>query len=195
MTISPEYRRMAVDALCKTLLEDVNPKIRAKAAESLGKLGSEDGIPALCQAWLQDSDINVRFVAADALVIILNPESIQPMSETPKFDLRGAQIGNLADTVKGDQITNQYNYASEQNLAEAATQIQQLLNQLAQTNPTTNEVTVANAIQQEIKQNPTLKQRLRSALKAGGIEALKAIFNHPLVSIPIETIKGWVEAE
>lgn len=27
------------------------------------------------------------------------------------------------------------------------------------------------------------------------VEALKAIFNHPLVSIPIETIKGWVEAE
>lgn len=42
---------------------------------------------------------------------------------------------------------------------------------------------------------PTLKHRLRSALRARGIEALKAIFNHPLVSIPIETIKGWVEAE
>ncbi|MEM8640572.1 MAG: hypothetical protein AAGG51_17405 [Cyanobacteria bacterium P01_G01_bin.54] len=28
------------------------------------------------------------------------------MSEAPKYDLRGAQIGNLADTVQGDQIHN-----------------------------------------------------------------------------------------
>ncbi len=58
-----------------------------------------------------------------------------------------------------------------------------------------NPIVVAEAIQQEIKRNPTFKQRLRSALKAGGIEALKAIFNHPLINIPIETIKGWIEAE
>ena len=42
---------------------------------------------------------------------------------------------------------------------------------------------------------PTLKQRLISALKAGAVEALKAIFNHPIINIPIETIKGWIEAE
>ena len=68
-----------------------------------------------------------------------------------------------------------------------------MLNQLAKTNP--SEATIADTIQQEIKRNPTLKARLVNALKTGGIEALKAIFNNPLVSIPVETIKGFLEAE
>ncbi|MDF5714985.1 MAG: hypothetical protein PUP93_14150 [Rhizonema sp. NSF051] len=82
----------------------------------------------------------------------------------------------------------------KKNLAEAAAEIQQLLYQLSQTSITTNE-TITEAIYQEIKCNPTLKSRLQGALKAGGLEALKAIFNHPLFSIPAETIKGWLEAE
>jgi hypothetical protein len=40
---------------------------------------------------------------------------------------------------------------------------------------------------------------LLNALKAGGTEALKialeAVFKNPLVAIPVETIKGWIEAE
>ncbi|MFL9458396.1 pentapeptide repeat-containing protein [Tolypothrix bouteillei VB521301_2] len=114
-------------------------------------------------------------------------------------DLRNAQIaGGLvnADTVTANQIGgNITNYTQEQkqNLAQAASEIQQLLFQLSQANPTDEVVT--EAIHQEIKRNPTLKSRLQSALKAGGLEALKAIFNHPLFSIPAETVKGWLEAE
>jgi len=35
------------------------------------------------------------------------------MSDAPKFDLRGATIGNLADTVHGNQIATQNIDASE----------------------------------------------------------------------------------
>ncbi len=101
-----------------------------------------------------------------------------------------------ANTVDAHQIGgNIANYTPEQRhtLAEAAAEIQQLLNQLAQTNPTTDVVT--EAIHQEIKHNPTFKSKLLAALKAGGLEALKAIFNHPAFSIPAETIKGYLEAE
>jgi hypothetical protein len=56
-------------------------------------------------------------------------------------------------------------------------------------------IEVTEAIHDEIKNNPTLKARLQSALKAGGLEALKAIFNHPFFNIPAETIKGFIEAE
>jgi hypothetical protein len=132
-------------------------------------------------------------------------QTLKTMTETPKYDFSGASFtsfGSVTGDIKGDNIIGtQYNYPPEQkqNLAEAAKEIQQLLDQLAQTNPTltesNNPIVVAEAIQQEIKRNPTFKQRLRSALKAGGIEALKAIFNHPLINIPIETIKGWIEAE
>lgn len=124
------------------------------------------------------------------------------MSQPNNFtnNLQGAQFGGglvNANTVTANQIGgNITNYTPEQkkNLAEAAAEIQQLLHQLSQTNTATNE-TITEAIYQEIKRNPTLKARLQSALKAGGLEALKAIFNHPLFSIPAETIKGWLEAE
>ncbi|MBG1266745.1 pentapeptide repeat-containing protein [Nostoc sp. WHI] len=103
--------------------------------------------------------------------------------------------GNYNEQIQGNYIHgNYYSAAEKQNLAESAAEIQQLLYQLSLTNPTTNEA-VTEVIYQEIRRNPTLKARLQSALKAGGLEALKAIFNHPLFSIPAETIKGWLEAE
>ncbi|MDJ0903397.1 MAG: HEAT repeat domain-containing protein [Xenococcus sp. MO_188.B8] len=130
-----------------------------------------------------------------------------PNSGEKKIDFSGASIGgvNIDSTVHGDQIGTQHQYAPEQkqSLAEAAAEIQQLLEQLAQTNPTIvqakNQDVVVEAIEQEIKSNPDIKTRLLSALKAGGTEALtqalEAIFKNPLVSIPVETIKGFIEAE
>ena len=57
---------------------------------------------------------------------------------------------------------------------------------------------VVETIKQEINKNPTIKARLLNALKAGGTEALTqaldAVFKNPLVSIPVETIKGFIEA-
>jgi hypothetical protein len=82
----------------------------------------------------------------------------------------------------------------KQTLAQAAAEIQQLLSHLSETEYI-SEVDFVNAVHQEIKKNPTLKARLVNALKSGGLEALKAIFNHPVFSIPAETVKGWLEAE
>jgi hypothetical protein len=72
-------------------------------------------------------------------------------------------------------------------------QITKLLDQLAETYPNSTEVTVP-AIQ-EIKRDPTFRNRLINALKLGGVEALKSLFNHPVVSVSVETIKGFLEAE
>ena len=111
-------------------------------------------------------------------------------------NLDGALNWDKARNAPENAQFNQHNYAPEQkqNLAEAAAKIQQLLYQLSQNNSTSIEV-VTEAIYQEIKCNPMLKARLKGALKAGGLEALKAIFNHPLFSIPADTVKGWLEAE
>jgi hypothetical protein len=78
--------------------------------------------------------------------------------------------------------------------SELKAEIKQMLDQLAQSPTTRNEAVATKAIKQEIKNKPTLKQRLINALKGGGIEALKAIFDHPSISIPVETIKGFLEA-
>jgi len=80
------------------------------------------------------------------------------------------------------------------NIAELKAEIQELLNELAENPRTAKEAVAIEIIKEEINEKPTLRQRLYSALKAGGIEALKAIFNHPAVSIPVETVKGFLEA-
>ncbi|WP_413175371.1 COR domain-containing protein [Anabaena azotica] len=129
----------------------------------------------------------------------VNSES-NSMSESyqSKYDQRNAN-NQFVDTAQaGSNVTfNQNNYTPEQkqNLADAAAEIQQLLHQLSKNNQTSTNEGITNAIYQEIQRNPTLKARLISALKAGGLEALKAIFNHPVFSIPAETIKGFLEAE
>jgi hypothetical protein len=133
------------------------------------------------------------------IITVTAQSQSESMSESykSKYDLSNAQVGGIVDTAQtgSRQEFNQYNYTPEQkqNLASAAEEIQQLLNQLAQTNPTTDSVT--EVVHQKIKTDPTLKARLLAALKAGGLEALKAIFNHPAFSIPAETIKGYLEAE
>lgn len=192
MSISPEYRKIVINALCSTLLDDANPQIRAKAAESLGQIGYEEAIPTLCKAWLQDEDINVRFQAVDALVIIINSKSIKTMSETPKYDLRGANIGNMADSVQGNQIANQSINVSgqQQSLAEAAKEIQDLLTQLQTSYPTTSDYEkqiFVNKFNDEVKTNT----RIRDIILAGGIELIKILC--PPLGIPIEMGKRWLE--
>ncbi|MDZ7970421.1 MAG: pentapeptide repeat-containing protein [Nostoc sp. DedSLP03] len=125
-------------------------------------------------------------------------------NKTSNFNLQNAQFGGglvNADTVNAEQIggniTN-YNTEQRQNLAQAATDIQQLLNQLSQSYPTATTsqkmAVVARAVD-EIENNPTLKARVIGALKAGGTEAFKELIDHPLVNILLASIDGWQEAE
>jgi uncharacterized protein YjbI with pentapeptide repeats len=120
------------------------------------------------------------------------------------FDLKGAQFaGGLvnADTVTANQIGgNITNYSTEQkqNLAEAAAEIQQLLNQLGQAYPTNTPLEKQIAVTEALKQinnNPTLKARVIGALKSGGTEALKELVDHPLVNILLATLEGWQDAQ
>ncbi|MDM9580214.1 pentapeptide repeat-containing protein [Nostoc sp. GT001] len=120
------------------------------------------------------------------------------------FDLKGAQFGGglvNADTVTANQIGgNITNYSTEQkqNLAQAAAEIQQLLNQLGQSYPTNTPLEKQIAVTEALKQidsNPTLKARVIGALKSGGTEALKELVDHPLVNILLATLEGWQDAE
>lgn len=102
-------------------------------------------------------------------------------------------VGAMGENARSDHNTFTQ-LEREKTLSEAAAEIQQLLNQLSATQYT-SEADLVDALHQEIRRNPTLKARLVNALKAGGLEALKAIFNHPAFTIPAETVKGWLEAE
>ncbi|ABW33438.1 pentapeptide repeat-containing protein [Acaryochloris marina] len=101
-----------------------------------------------------------------------------------------AQVGNVAGVNEGIQQAAQHNYASEikQTPAESAKEIQDLLAQLQEENPTD----IQAVVEQKIKSDLTFRQRLRNALKEGGMETLKVLFAP--IGIPIEMVRGWIDA-
>ena len=50
-------------------------------------------------------------------------------------------------------------------------------------------------LQQKLKENPTLRDRILSSAKAGGFELVKVLTDNPFITVPLETFKGWIEAE
>ncbi len=114
-------------------------------------------------------------------------------------------------------------YSQHKNIVEAATQIQQLLEQLSANHSVLNEqdkVIEANWVETiedieesrhqkltdeerrvvakvmtEIENNNPLKDRLLKALKAGGIAAFKELVRHPLTGFVFAAIETWQENE
>ncbi|OYD95163.1 hypothetical protein CDG77_10595 [Nostoc sp. 'Peltigera membranacea cyanobiont' 213] len=168
------------------------------------------------QALISEKDSRIRSLETMVVTALQSPKFYaqtysnqgDTMSQSPKkeshFNLQGAQFGGglvNADTVTagqiGGNITN-YNPEQKQNLAQAAAEIEQLLNQLSQTYPTattSEKMTVVAKAVDEIESNPTLKARVIGALKAGGTEAFKELIDHPVVNILLASIDGWQDAE
>ncbi|NES82743.1 MAG: hypothetical protein F6K10_15795 [Moorea sp. SIO2B7] len=112
------------------------------------------------------------------------------------FGAVGSVTGENSGTFTGNQ--NVYQPHKKQTLAEAAAEIQQLLEQLSQVYPTTTiaeKMTVVMEAADRIENNPTLKSRVVGALKSGGTEAFKEAIDHPLVNILVATIEGWKDAD
>ncbi len=125
-------------------------------------------------------------------------------SKAPKYDQSGSSIGvNVDQAQDGSQITGtgvQHNYAPEQKqtLAEAAEEIQQLLNQLEQSYPTevpTETQEEINVAVRGIAKNPALSQRVVGALKGGGMEALRELADNAYVNILLAAWEGWQKPE
>jgi Domain of unknown function (DUF4926) len=104
---------------------------------------------------------------------------------------------NIAgDKVMRDKIGTQIN--NSQNLAQAAKDIKDLLNQLDQdydsSTPTGQAMISAKAIE-SIEKNPTLKARVVNALKEGGTTALEVAIDHPAVKPVVALLKGFMDAK
>jgi pyrroline-5-carboxylate reductase len=120
------------------------------------------------------------------------------MSE-PKIDQSQASIGvGFSTNVNAQQIGGTiHNYSREQkrqDLAEAAAEIQKLLEQLAENYPTetlTQKAAVAEEALQIIESNPTFKQRVVSAIEGMTVEALMQFLDHPVANIMREGIERF----
>lgn len=157
MARNPDTLKQAIDALSQVLCENTNPQARAKAADCLGELGSADAISILCEALSQERTSAVQIRIMEAIVTIAKPDPVKTMSETPKYDLRGANIGNFAETVQsgGRQEATQHIYAPEQNFDKLLADYKQFFNDLQQKYPAqTPEAAFAPIIDAEFQELP-----------------------------------------
>ena len=107
----------------------------------------------------------------------------------------GSAIGGSGNRVDNQNIqVSQSASEKKQSLAEAAAEIKQLLKQLELSYPantTSEQMIVAAEAVKTIETNPSLKQRVIAALKAGGIQAFEKAIDHPLGAFVVGAIKGW----
>ncbi|MDD1429101.1 pentapeptide repeat-containing protein [Dolichospermum sp. ST_sed9] len=126
-------------------------------------------------------------------------QGVTKMSESyqSKYDQRNANIQFVDTAQSGSNVTfNQTNYTPEQkqSLAEAAAEIQNLLKQLEETNPTATESEqIAH-----LKDNTTLNLRKRalSALQGGTETAIdEFILENKLLKVGKAVIEGWLQPD
>lgn len=105
--------------------------------------------------------------------------------------------GDYRETSINDQgiyIENQHNVSNQRNLAEVASEIQELLEQLDQSyceNNAPTQLEMASQVIRTIEDTPTLANRVFSALRVGGIDALKQALNHPAAAFVIAALEDW----
>lgn len=121
-------------------------------------------------------------------------------NKQPKSNMTGNRnihigSGNYNERIEGDYIQgNYYAAGKQQNLAEAAAEIQMLLEQLNKSYPTETtlgKMQVAAETIKSIENNPISTERLTSALKASGVQALAQLLNHPAASFVIGALEDW----
>ena len=91
------------------------------------------------------------------------------------------------------KVAGVINEAAQQDLAQAAGEIQQLLDQLSQTYPTkttSEKMAVGTKLTEEIENNPTRWQKVINVIKAMGIEAVAEAVDNPIFNIA----KAGIEA-
>ena len=130
---------------------------------------------------------------------LLDPDAINNKSKQENNMTGGRNInigsGNYNENIQGDYIQgNYYNSQQKQNLAEAAKEIQQLLEQLDKSYDTSSysgKIQVADETIKTIDNNPELKARIISALKVGSVKAFEQFLNHPAASFVIAALEDW----
>jgi HEAT repeat protein len=178
----PYVRRSAVEALGRIADIDHNlPVLTQQLPYLLTLISTEASQEALSvitaiQARCKYYDYNIAQTPSQETENHGNPvecslneltKAVKKMSDAPKYDLRGAKIDKLIDNIG---VYNENNFAPEQkqNLADAAKEIQDLLDQLAKTYPSATEAEAKDIVKatfEEIKtKHPDKWKVLRSQL-------------------------------
>lgn len=107
-------------------------------------------------------------------------------------------VGVNHGEINTEKLAGTINEAEKQNLAEAAVEIRQLLEQLSQTNPpctTAEKMAVAAKAIERIESNPTWKQRAIDAANERGLVAFEKAIDNPVGVFIVRAIQDWQEFE
>ncbi len=110
---------------------------------------------------------------------------------TNTYDFKGATFGG--GFAQGDYTGDVTNNYSSSELQETVNKINQLIEQVSQTNPNnsmSDRMKIASIIIEEIEQRPTWKQK---AIKAGQQGLLEAMKSNPIGAFVAGAIEGWKE--
>ncbi|MEO0536100.1 MAG: pentapeptide repeat-containing protein, partial [Cyanobacteria bacterium P01_A01_bin.123] len=173
LEVPQEANKAAVEVSAKQLYETQLKALEAQYEQQLRLQG----------AHLEDAKKAVKSQRRDKATLM---RIIETMADSQVKMEIGTVHGGVAGNVEGDM--NIYTPEQQKSLAEAAQEIQQLLDQLSETYSLAEVPAQAEA---EIKGNPQLKGKVVSALKGGGKKALQELVKHPAIAILIAAIEGW----
>ncbi|MFZ4729407.1 MAG: GTPase, partial [Pseudanabaena sp.] len=145
----------------------------------------------------EDKRLGKQLSNSASVNIYVNQNQEQTMSNsetTLNFHNSVGQVNTGNITVAGDNIGTQNNYSP--NLAQAAKEIKELLDQLSEEyNPNTEkgQNSIKNEALKVIKSDSTLQQKIVNALKEGSVTTLEEAINHPVAKVVIATVKGFLE--
>ena len=121
------------------------------------------------------------------------PIKVQTNEQTGNFGIGQMSGGEIKDNAKAGGIINE---SPQKSLAEVVKEIQDLLEQLSQTNPTTKtteKMAVVGKAIDIIEENPSFKSKIIKVLKAVGTESFKEAVDHPLANILMAGFEAWTE--
>lgn len=106
-------------------------------------------------------------------------------------------IGHNEGEIRGNaKVSGVINEAAQQDLTQAAAEIQQLLDQLAKDNPaetTAEKMVVGAKVVDEISSNPSRWQKPIRVIKAMGMEALAEAIDRPIFNIAKAGLEAALE--
>ena len=129
-------------------------------------------------------------MAEDSRIQIKNGNYIG--KQEVKGDYNHQQIGRVE---AGAEVVNK-KVVESPIVKQTALEVQNLLVQLSVDKPLetkSQQMTIAAKAVEVIEAKPELKQRVISALKAGGVAAFETVLDHPALSFFIAAIEDWQE--
>lgn len=125
--------------------------------------------------------------------ITVNNQASGNTNLSGNFGIGQMNGGSISERAKVAGVINE---TIQQDLNQAISAIQRLLEQLAQDNPTettAEKLMVGAKVAEEIERDPILQQRIINALKVTTIEAFLEAIAHPSANVVRAGIEGYQE--